>query len=929
MPESTTTRLQPIAFTLQPEFVRTPITIEALTFPDSWRAPLRQLQGERHVLSEQQAENDQPIQNELPIAGKHATFPIASLNTVMAALVPQLVSLPGQAREPYGSNAPDPWLLAWEEIPARKLMQVVLGWMEIHFQSCPSYRELVPSFRAADLRWQPVTLDFDRPPLPHNNTSDPAGLAYRALPALLAARLQERGATMRVYGEPCAFIRVPADRGAELMTWPPMAWQEGDQRGYFSYVLRLTVQTLIGNPCPRVHMTFSTRRWVARSLFNQEGGIRLGSRGRTVYLTSEDNWIAAMPVAACTVARIRATWKGEKRVLDWDDQVPAIANRVWPALKLPTAAELGAKPEEWLAGTGLLQAAIVEQTPRNYGVGTGVGLEERAAFVAELAPILAPELNLVPPVERLKELHHRPGHTMINDLREASAEDRLSAFVQSVGAQATIEIWYEDPAKRDHLVDAVHRLLCRPRPPVVDYVDAKGKVWRKREEPPPPESALPEQEIALPDGGRIRLMTRPADELVAPFPDPDGKLGGLSRAVYKRRRTQDRIDAIRKAIPENATEPTLVIIELRNFQSIALRRQFGARDPKRALRVGLARTRRASKFLASTNDNLHMLAENTVRDGLRQLGYLPAPIGYHAPEDRSIPKRVVVAGVWIVRRTRKRANQPIQIPFVVLLHTAESQVRAWLPDGKGTRSYYEALIDLTAVNPKLVERRNQAEILRQLEHFLTVELPRECEDDMVVVADAQNARDIWKGLQNSVAAFDRLRFARNGRELEREELPAGFRLIRVRTNDQQETPQWFADGVTEAGKGYYQGIWIDPATPRLFYNNSGKPNTQSASRQGRQVDPTEQVAIPSFLEVQPLILPEGEPPAAWALAIDQWRRMGFLTNEMTLRPLPLDWASHADKYAETIGPWAEEGLWAEEEEDDEDEPMQLMFDLWG
>ena len=51
----------------------------------------------------------------------------------------------------------------------------------------------------------------------------------------------------------------------------------------------------------------------------------------------------------------------------------------------------------------------------------------------------------------------------------------------------------------------------------------------------------------------------------------------------------------------------------------------------------------------------------------------------------------------------------------------------------------------------------------------------------------------------------------------------------------------------------------------------------------------------------------------WAIAADQWRRMSFVTNDMTLFPLPLELAQRMSEYAEVIGPWIFPEEWNDEE----------------
>src|SRR5205823_8141106 len=109
------------------------------------------------------------------------------------------------------------------------------------------------------------------------------------------------------------------------------------------------------------------------------------------------------------------------------------------------------------------------------------------------------------------------------------------------------------------------------------------------------------------------------------------------------------------------------------------RQQMGLRDPKRAIRIGMARQWRITKFQVGNTQPLEpsvgktimpraaeRLAEKGITllrhrceacalEGLRQLGYLPEPIGFEFNGQAQLPHDMVVAGLWMLRLTRKRS----------------------------------------------------------------------------------------------------------------------------------------------------------------------------------------------------------------------------------------------------------------------------------
>lgn len=436
---------------------------------------------------------------------------------------------------------------------------------------------------------------------------------------------------------------------------------------------------------------------------------------------------------------------------------------------------------------------------------------------------------------------------------------------------------------------------------------------RVRETEPQPPPVLNEEQVTLPGGGRLRIVARPQEGRGDPLP------GSKRTMATLRRETEQRARDIAASL-EPLDEPALALIELPNYrdpQQPEVRRRFGRyRDPKSALRLGMAHAGRLSKFVTSDTKGLRERCDKAVRDGLRHLGYLPAPLAYEVRTGPTPPADLTIAAVWFVRLTRKRAFSNIHLPIVVLLHTRSHEIKAWLPDGHGVRTYRQALLDVTALQPEDVTRRRQKDALAQLQHLLTRDLggPNQ---DVVILATAQNARETWTGLNNAAIVWDHLLFDAEGQAEAVATRQDRIRVIRLRTNKRGETPEWYEpDG---QAVNSIQGIWRLPGT-RTYYNVGSKPHTMSGSREGKSVDPTEFYALPSILEIVPIAMIDDEGDM-WATVVDQWRRRSYVTNGMTLLSLPLELARKMDKYAEVIGHWVFPDEW-DEDEDDEDEDTE-------
>lgn len=968
----TSSALQPVAFTLYPDLATNPLPLATLAFPREWRPQLLLLEQERTGR-----------------VGKEVTLPIRPLNDVVTALFSQLMTVPGMVRnDPADGTAPLPWLVAHEPIPVDHLQRVIRGWCYETFGECSSLEQALAMLRADDLVWKTTHFPLETPL--SNNTARPEGLAYTVLPAFLADRLVERRTTVKVNGRERALVRVPSDEGAELVSWPPVELRDKQHRlWYFSYRITLSVQTLVGNPQPRIHVHYGVRRWVSRSLI--EGTkLYLGTTARSVYVRTTEPWMGLAPGPMFTRASIRATYNIDEaggrptRVPQWTGRLPAIATERLQ-ISWPDAEQIARDPIGYLEAPGKagIIAAIVEHTPRYHPVRQGLGLDEHEALTVAIQDALKDTLVLIPPLTQSISLTKPSAHSLDDNLRELSPATRLQGLVDSVSPNVTIEVWWQTAAWRNMVIDRIQALLTGERPPLVErppssvpdqerpheqaarplddaaallqlmfedeqeegeddieLADADDssededvpvsetpllkpkKPARIRKPEPSPEEVREPFEIALPDGGRLRVIPQPLGGIGAVFPDPGKRLSrAADRAAYQRTETQKRIDLIRSSL-SRVTEPTLTCIELPNYQDPQkpqLRREFGLRDPKRAIRLGAALTGRLTKF-STAEEPLLQRATGTVLDGLRQLGYLPAPIGFSLPEPHQLPENMLVVGLWICRLTQKRGFVRVHLPIAVIFHTQKPRVLIWVPDNKGVRPFYQGLIDITTIDVATVQRKNQREALNELRIFLNNSIFNQGADDVVVLTEAQNVRMTMTGLQNPFIKLDEFKLDRSEQDTPIALRGGRMRVIRLRRSQRGETPEWYTPGA-KAGRGYVQGIWPEPSAARTYYNLARKPHTMGGPREGKQIDPSEYYALPSMLEILHVALREDDDPDLWAYAIDQWRRMSYLTTDMTLMPIPLQWAEHVDRYAEVIGPWIFPEQWGTEmvEEGDEEE----------
>jgi hypothetical protein len=249
------------------------------------------------------------------------------------------------------------------------------------------------------------------------------------------------------------------------------------------------------------------------------------------------------------------------------------------------------------------------------------------------------------------------------NIRDLPRVQRLEAVADSIGPEVIVEIWWTTHEGRDMLVDRLHSMLCGDRPVLVerpptppsteenerdeteeDYIDDELAADMELLDDEEEESNLL---LGLWNNGEEAAVSSEENIIIAyPLSSPSASTRKKKsvRAKYHREQTEARVKQIIAKLPQ-ATEPTLVIIEMPNYRKPKQRRQYGLRDPRRALRLGLAHTKRVTKFTL--------------------------------PANYSFPKNMLVAAIWMVRLTQKRGFLRVHFPMVVLFHTAHRQVRAW------------------------------------------------------------------------------------------------------------------------------------------------------------------------------------------------------------------------------------------------------------
>lgn len=1043
--------IRPVVFTLNPESDLWSTSLYLLYLPDEWLGPLHELQAQK---------NDRE--------GQPNSIELRALNSAVRTLFPQIYStlpylpaLPDMFRRDQGEGQ-RPWLLASSPIDLDSLWCIFRAWLMVTYQFCPGFRAVYDKLEQNALKWESVNMGMAQ----GTNANGTANLhrdAYKILPTLIAHRLagippsmrsmdgtsysfdsgptelEDCGLELEVYRAPSYLLRVPSTEGAELVSWPPSQYKTRDGYIPYSYMVKVSAQTVAGNPEPRIHMHYGVRRWVY-NLLNDKGVLIMKNRNYSVFLRGTSPWSGQGLSNAFTIARMRPVWDGvSKRTPGWTDQVPDILEIAQAgyadAFRLPSPDELVGHPTDWLRPGGVdgVQAAITYAvTPLGHAVKQGLSLDVHERLTKSIEEHMSPRLTLVPPVDRLKPIvSARNGVNPLRmRLREIDAQTRLEGLADSVSASPTIEIYWQNPDVRDYLVTQIERLLKWPEKqiekspandseetteliseatlppearrgvllpgldsselallvndkvrnisgdtqggsdtvledaeedPELEYLSrelagqedatieveavyeiATGKPERVNKLPkpkkagdPPPGTAPEITEIDLAGQGTLRVVTIPLPQSSI----ADGLKNESKRRKDRIKATNARAAEITAYLKEHRPlEPeavVLALVELPDYSSRAMR-DSRPRDPKQAIRIGMMGAGRVTQFIAprskdpkldpkKTLAELEQRAEMAVRDGLRQLGYMPSGIGLQPQKARyALPEDLLVAAVWLLRLTHKTAQQPIYMPVVVMMRTSERKVWAWLPDGKGMRTYRQAQLDMYEIDKEKVSRKMAPHNLAALRNFVLNEL-LQLGDDVLVLASAQNARSLWYALANGSVQFDHLHFDRNDTPQPVVALPGRLRVLRMRTSERGETPEYYWDGCA-AGESK-TGIWPADVDNRLYFSIGDKPLSMKNSRDSKEQNPSVYYAIPSILEIVPLALQPDDVAEAWVDAVHKWRKMGYVTNDNTLMPLPMVLAQRMDTYAQAIGPRVLQTEWEkipDEEDDEDDGPGEFM-----
>ncbi len=453
--------LRTLAFRLGDAVKTLPFSFYQLHFPEEWKRVLRELQAEA--------------------TGRDSNavrLPMTALNAALRALVPDLIYIAHDAdKKEQNPLSPRPWLYSEAEVDPEALIVIVHSWVRVAFSKAPiaSRQAALASIRAQDLVWKKEPIDLAQWTVRENGTAAPSrGDAFILLPHLVAAELSRPGVSLAYGAEQLHFRRAPlpqGKQGAELVSWPPIAYQRFFARWYYSIVLTFTVQTVPFQPYPVIHCEIGVRRWAGPPIKDLRRG------NTSVYLLTSVPWIKGLRNSPCfSVAPLeRKTYTSK---LQWGNSLSELIKDIQLQTNIPEPEALVGDPEAFLnvEGKQAVTAAVVYRYGMipEHGAKPGLMPGDRRDLVEKIAEFVAPILSFTDAPKKVPYVS-----TTINNpffAKEAFAE-RRQLIARVVGEVLTLGIWHQP----DGIANILVRTICDELGLVPSVADTATPTWTTKE----------------------------------------------------------------------------------------------------------------------------------------------------------------------------------------------------------------------------------------------------------------------------------------------------------------------------------------------------------------------------------------------------------------------------------------------------------------
>lgn len=849
-------QVRTLAFEIASEYKTFPLTAYSLSFPDVWKSELKRLIA---TTSGRKLEE--------------TTVPIRSLNGVMRVLAPDLISI---SRNAGSANQPE-WLNSSLPIPPNTLRLVIQAWIRhiSALEASPFLNDMLAQITPDMLTWDSRSVDLVQWNTNSYGTAEhPYGGIYALFPDYIASFLSREGLTFEFGDEgPRSLRRVPiapGENGAELVSWPPFWHDTGKTRAAWSVFVAIKLQTIPFYDRPVVYIDLGVRRWAS-----DEKPLRFAG-SVTTYLSTQVPWIAqSNNTNSLHVAKLH--WAMEANVdgsrsypAEWEDRLPDILRFLNPQAALFDANQLVASPVIGLTSTADIAAiSFSDRMKTSHPVGKGLMPSDRMYLMEQIAAQLPPLLTWAQPLNRVPFKAVTGGRTTIDFKtpdEEKKRELRRKIAVE-VGTDITIEIHYQELSTLYEFIDQICLMLGVNRP--TEWGDHN-------------DLALITPEF------RVCLVARALGKIGSPL-HPNSQIKSMRDRLE--RATLEHVGFIIDELPL-VEIPTLALIELDGPDKFPER----GTDPKAAIRAGFARTGRHSQFFeAASQAPSTERVRKAVLDGFRHLGLRPS-----MPEVIGAPS-LDYCGIWFVKQNKPTSftGKRRIIPLLVHINGRTGETLALVDREQAWMPYPQALLELGKGNTRAFDHDTEAFgfIERLVEQNL---LP---DGDLLLMCDAHNARRIWPWWANKSMSCDAISFSKGTpRSIASWK---GLRVVRVRSSEQQETPDGF--GIGDNGSvGLTKGVFRH--SERVFFSVPAKPVQFKLSKSmskfrpwknktgAHDASPHRHAWNPTLVEVTVVAMQKEDKADKLGALVDQLRYASIQYDEATSFPLPLHLAELMEEY---------------------------------
>jgi hypothetical protein len=868
--------LRTLAFRLDDTVKTLPFTFYQLHFPEEWKRVLREL------LAEATGRDINSVR-----------LPMTTLNAALRALVPDLIYIAYDAdKKEQNPLSPRPWLYSEIKIDPEALIIIIHSWIRVAFSKAPleSRQAALASIRAKDLVWQRVPVDLAQWTTRENGTAAPARSdTFVLLPHLVAAKLSRPGVSLDYGAEQLRFRRAPLSsgkQGAELVSWPPIAYEPAKKRWYYSIIITFTVQTVPFQPYPVIYCEIGVRRWAGPP-------IKELRRGNTsVYLLASVPWIRGLHYSPCfsvvpleksfTVSRDTQQQKPYVQKLQWGNGLTELIHDIQLQELIPEPEALIGNPEAFLnlEGKQVVTAAVVYRNGMipEHGARPGLMPGDRRDLAEKIAQFVSPTLIFTDEPKKVQYVFKKLSNPFFT--KESFAERRRHT-AQAVGDILTLEIWHQPEGIENILVQTIYdELGLTP----LD-ADDNTHTWATKE------LTVTIQKHSL------------------------GALGEPLNLENTKGRRRERLHAaiterIRDVEKQLAIVPSLgahaAFIELADAQGFR-----GDSDPKYALRLGFAICGRVTQFITPPGDERDDVDNRTKQaflDLLRQSGVclqlpqtLPLPkvakqvgkgIEQVQPQQ---PSRIHYAAVWSIKQNASGSHTRKQQWLLVLVHISpEGQIRAISPGMSGWEPYTRALQSIATQQIKGGYPSTPQQMLAFIKEKIEEDIAPLGET--LILCHAQNIRAIWPWIGNNQITREGIAFG--GASQSAITLP-GLHIVRIRSGD-AETPEYYAQDGTKVG--FARGLFR--MGEQVFASTQSNPpqfkirrNLSKAPRSGEVAQAAATAAWNPGLYELTVITDATYDAWQWAALTHELRQASLHYAEATALPFPLHLAKGVEQYA--------------------------------